>query len=173
MIVISRFGYRYRPVNRTVLYRLSVLLPVLLTTGIYVEAAQADVYRWTEPSGRAAYGDDPPDRASLLQRVDIEECTTRTCQLAETARAADAEKRHQEIEEWLDQRTEARESDKIPTQRVVYVPVYAPAYPTFIPAGNIGIHRGLHRRRHLSEKPLRHGRSPRLRHRTPARIRLH
>lgn len=173
MIVISRFRNRYRPENRTVLSRLSVLLPALLTTGIFIGVAQADVYRWTAPSGRAVYGDDPPDRASLLQRVDIEECNTLSCRLAEKARVADAEKRHQEIKEWLDRRTEARELSKTHTERVVYVQVHAPPYPIFIPSKNFGIHRGLHRRHRLTEKPLRHGRSSRLRQGRPAGIRLH
>jgi hypothetical protein len=172
MIMNSRFRNRYCPVNRTVLFRLSVLLPALLTMGIFVEAAQADVYRWTAPSGRVVYGDDPPDRASLLQRVDIEECNTPSCRLAETARASDAEKRYQEIEEWLDRRTEARGLSKTQTQRMLYVPVYTPAYPIFTPARHFGIHRGLHRRHRLPEQPFRHGRSSRLRHGTQARIRF-
>ena len=173
MIVVSCFRNRYRPVNRTVLLRLSVLLPALLTAGIFVGAAQADVYRWTAPSGRAVYGDDPPDRASSLQRIDVEECNTHDCRLAETARIAAAEKRHQEVKEWLDRRADASESSETNTERVIYVQVHAPPYPIFIPSRNFGIHRGLNRRHRLSEKPLRHRRSSRLRQGTQARIRLH
>ncbi|MDH3466478.1 MAG: DUF4124 domain-containing protein [Gammaproteobacteria bacterium] len=159
--------------NRTVVSRLSVLLPALLTTAIFVEVAQADVYRWTAPSGRAVYGDNPPERAPSLQRVDIEECSTPSCRLAETERAADAEKRHQEVKEWLDRRTEARELSNSHAEPAVYIQVHAPPYPIIIPSQNVRIHRGLHRRHRVTEEPRRHGRSSRLRRGPQARVRLH
>lgn len=155
------------------LLRLIVLLSALLMAGNFVGAAQADAYRWTGPTGQTVYGDDPPAQAAALQRVDIVECNTLDCRLAETARAADAEKRHREIETWLDRRAKARESSKPRADRVVYIPVYAPPYPVFIRSRNVGIHRGLHRRHRLTEKPLRQGRSSRLRQGARRRIRLH